>query len=80
MGSPLAQAFAFLAMDAVSSKRFKEAAEQMQSGGFSDVVRKQAPLDAAFETLRERSPIPDGVKLPVINALQGAKARASHKR
>src|ERR1039457_6873484 len=32
-GVPLAQAFAFLAMDAVSSNRFKAAAEQMQRGG-----------------------------------------------
>ncbi|MFZ0862219.1 MAG: hypothetical protein ABR881_31635 [Candidatus Sulfotelmatobacter sp.] len=52
-GVPLAQAFAFLAMDAVSSKRFKAAAEQMQSGGFSDVEQKQTPIDAAFETLRD---------------------------
>jgi hypothetical protein len=52
-GVPLAQAFAFLAMDAVSSKRFKTAAEQMQSAGFSDAMQKQTPVDAAFETLRE---------------------------
>jgi hypothetical protein len=35
-GVPLAQAFRFLAMDDVSSKRFKTAAKEMQSG-FSDV-------------------------------------------
>lgn len=52
-GVPLAQAFAFLAMDAVSSKRFKAAVEQMQSGGFSDVERKRTPINAALQTLRE---------------------------
>ena len=52
-GVPLAQAFAFLAMDAVSSKRFKTAVEQMETSDFSDVGRKQTPLEVAFETLRE---------------------------
>jgi hypothetical protein len=52
-GVPLAQAFAFLAMDAVSSKRFKTAVEQMETSDFSDVERKQTPLEVAFETLRE---------------------------
>jgi hypothetical protein len=52
-GVPLAQAFAFLAMDAVSSKRFKEATEEMQNTSLSDVVQKHTPMDAAFETLRE---------------------------
>ena len=52
-GVPLAQAFAFLAMDAVSSKRFKTAVEQMESSDFSDVRQRQTPIDAAFETLRE---------------------------
>jgi len=52
-GVPLAQAFAFITMDAVSSKRFKTAAEQMYSAGVSDVEQKQTPIDAAFETLRE---------------------------
>ncbi len=49
-GVPLAQAFAFLAMDAVSSKRFKTAAEQMQSTAFSD-VQKRTHIDAAFRKL-----------------------------
>src|SRR5450631_1905790 len=52
-GVPLAQAFAFLAMDAVSSKRFKTAVEQMETSDFSDVGQRQTPIDAAFETLRE---------------------------
>jgi hypothetical protein len=52
-GVPLAQAFAFLAMDAVSSKRFKTAVEQMETPDFSDVGQKRTAIDAAFETLRE---------------------------
>jgi len=52
-GVPLAQAFAFLAMDAVSSERFKTAVEQMDPSDFSDVEGKQTQIDAAFETLRE---------------------------
>jgi len=51
-GVPLAQAFRFLAMDDVSSQRFKTAAEEMQSG-FSDVKQKKTTIAAAFETLRE---------------------------
>jgi len=38
-GIPLAQAFRFLDMDAVSSRRFTAAVEQMQSAGFSDVAK-----------------------------------------
>ena len=53
-GVPLAQAFAFLAMDAVSGKRFKTAVEQMETSDFSDVIgQRQTPIDTAFETLRE---------------------------
>jgi hypothetical protein len=52
-GVPLAQAFALLAMDAVSSKRFKTAVEQMETPDFSDVGQRQTAIDAAFETLRE---------------------------
>ena len=35
-GTPLAQAFRFLAMDDTSSERFRAAAAQMESAGFSD--------------------------------------------
>ena len=49
-GVPLAQAFRFLAMDAVSTQRFNAAAEQMQSAGFADVEQKQTPIDGAFES------------------------------
>jgi hypothetical protein len=52
-GVPLAQAFAFLAMDAVSSKRFNTAVEQMETPDFSDVGQRQTTIDAAFETLRK---------------------------
>jgi hypothetical protein len=49
-GVPLAQAFRFLVMDSVSTKRFNAAAKQMQSAGFADVEPKQTPLDGAFES------------------------------
>lgn len=53
-GVALAQAFAFLAMDAVSSHRFKTALEQMHNSDLSDAVRhKRKPMDAAFANLRE---------------------------
>jgi len=39
-GIPLAQAFRFIDMDAVSRERFRAAAAQMQSAGFSDVGEK----------------------------------------
>jgi hypothetical protein len=52
-GVPLAQAFAFLTMDDKSSQRFKRALEEMQASDLSDLTRKQAPIDAAFERLRQ---------------------------
>jgi hypothetical protein len=48
-GVPLAQAFYFLTMDSISSKRFKKALEEMRS---SDLSRKRTTFDGAFETLR----------------------------
>jgi hypothetical protein len=49
-GVPLAQAFRFLAMDEISSKRFKAAVKQMQLAGFSDIVQKKPTLiDATLE-------------------------------
>jgi len=48
-GVPLAQAFRFLAMDAVSSQRFNAAAERMQRAGFADIEQKQTPM-GAFES------------------------------
>ena len=51
-GIPLAQAFRFLGMDEVSSRRFALAAEQMQSAGFSEVTETGNSLgDVASQTL-----------------------------
>jgi hypothetical protein len=51
-GIPLAQAFRFIDMDDVSSKRFSAAARQMQKAGFSDVEEKENPLGSlASQTL-----------------------------
>jgi hypothetical protein len=52
-GVPLAQAFAFLTMDEISSQRLRTALEEMHASDLSDLVRKQPAIDAAFETLRE---------------------------
>ena len=52
-GVPLAQAFAFLTMDAISSERLKRAIEEMRGSDLSDVGRKQTSVEAAFETLRQ---------------------------
>jgi len=49
-GVPLAQAFAFLTMDAVSSQRFQRALEEMHT---SDLAGKDTAIAAAFETLRQ---------------------------
>jgi hypothetical protein len=49
-GVPLAQAFRFLAMGAVSTKRFNAATKQMQSAGFADVEQVQTPLNGAIQT------------------------------
>ena len=49
-GVPLAQAFAFLAMNARSSQRFKRALEEMHT---PDLAGKQTPIDTAFATLRQ---------------------------
>jgi hypothetical protein len=50
-GVPLAQAFAFVTMDAVSSQHIKKAIEEMHTSDLSEV--KQTSMDAAFETLRQ---------------------------
>ena len=41
-GVPLAQAFRFISMDDVSTKRFSDAAKQMEIEGFSDAQPKRA--------------------------------------
>jgi hypothetical protein len=56
-GVPLAQAFRFLAMDDVSTRRFTAAAEKMQSEGFADAEQEQSSIAMAFESwtkLRDR--------------------------
>ena len=51
-GMPLAQAFRFIDMDQVSSKRFSAAAKQMEKAGFSDAEEKGNPLgNLASQTL-----------------------------
>jgi len=51
-GMPLAQAFRFIDIDEVSSKRFNAAVRQMEKAGFSDVEGKENPLgNLASQTL-----------------------------
>jgi len=52
-GMPLAQAFAFLAMDDRSTQRFRKALEEMHTSDHSVPVSKQTPIEVAFATLRE---------------------------
>jgi len=52
-GVPLAQAFAFLAMNTRSSQRIKRALEEMHTPGLSGLAVKQTPIKAAFATLRQ---------------------------
>jgi hypothetical protein len=56
-GIPLAQAFRFIDMDEVSSKRFGAAAKQMEKAGFSDAGAKGNPLgnlaSQTFSKLRD---------------------------
>jgi hypothetical protein len=49
-GIPLAQAFRFLEMDETSRERFRSAAKQMETEGFSD-AEEQKPLDLAYRSL-----------------------------
>ena len=51
-GIPLAQAFRFLEMDSVSSRRYTAAVEQMQSAGFSDLEGRARPLIGVASKLR----------------------------
>jgi hypothetical protein len=51
-GLPLAQAFRFVDIDQVSSKRFAAAVKQMEKAGFSDVEGRENPLgNLASQTL-----------------------------
>jgi hypothetical protein len=47
-GVPLAQAFHFLSMDDISTKRYTAAADKMQSAGFADAERAPTTGDLAF--------------------------------
>jgi hypothetical protein len=49
-GIPLAQAFRFVAMDEESTKRFADAARQMEAAGFSDDPRN-VPTRGSLDTL-----------------------------
>ena len=56
-GMPLAQAFRFIDMDEVSTKRFSAAAKQMEKAGFSDSEKKGTPFgnlaSQTFSKLRD---------------------------
>ena len=67
-GVPLAQAFAFLAMNTRSSQRFKRALEEMHT---PDLGGKQTPIDTAFATLRQSFRQISGL----LNSTQGARTK-----
>lgn len=52
-GVPLAQAFAFLAMDATSSQRLQRALEELHTSDLSDSVPTQTSVEAVFEKLSQ---------------------------
>jgi|SRR5271165_2137563 len=68
-GTPLAQAFRFIDMDDVSTKRFTAAVKQMEKAGFSDVEGKENLGDLAAQTL--------GKLRDSIRSLSGALTPAS---
>ena len=73
-GMPLAQAFRFLEMDDVSSRRFAAAAKQMQSAGFSDQEAQENSLgDVASQTL---SKLRDSVRHLSVVISSGRRTRA----
>lgn len=69
-GVPLAQAFAFVTMDAVSSQRFKKAIEEMCTPDLSEM--KQTPMDTAFETLRQSLLLLSGM----LNSVRGTPSKS----
>ena len=52
-GVPLAQAFAFVTMDALSSERLGKALHEMNTSEYSDDVRDLSQIEVAFETVRQ---------------------------
>jgi hypothetical protein len=73
-GIPLAQAFRFVNMDAVSRKRFNAAVRKMQSAGFSDVEDNgNSVVDFASESL---SKLRDGIRRVSLSIASGRRTRA----
>jgi hypothetical protein len=71
-GMPLTQAFRFIDMDDVSTKRFSAAVKEMEKAGFSDVGGKESPLgNLAAQTL--------GKLRDSIRSLSGALGAAGTK-
>jgi hypothetical protein len=68
-GVPLAQAFAFLTMDSVSSQRLNRAIEEMHASDLSDL--KQTPIDT-FERLRQSILQLSGM----LNSARGTRSRS----
>lgn len=52
-GVPVAQAFVFVTMSAVSNQRLRKALEEMNTSEFSDDVGQRTQLGSAFEKLRQ---------------------------
>ena len=71
-GVPLAQAFAFLAMDAISAQRFKRAVAEVQTSDLSDSVGKQAHIHSAFEALRKSVRLVSGM----LNSVRGTLSKS----
>lgn len=73
-GKPLAQAFRFVDMDEVSSRRFTAATEKMQSAGFSDVEEKAKSLgDGASQAL---SKLRDSIRRLSVVISSGRRTRS----
>jgi len=73
-GVPLAQAFVFVTMDAMSSHRLKMAIEEMHAPELSNL--KQRPIDAAFETLRQSVLLLSGI----LNSVRRAPSKSRRPR
>lgn len=52
-GVPLAQAFAFVTMDALSSQRLGKALQEMNTSAFSDDVHERIQVGIVFESVRQ---------------------------
>jgi hypothetical protein len=73
-GIPLAQAFRFLRMDEVSTRRFTAAVDKMRSAGFSEVNENEKSLgDIASQTL---SKLRDGIQRLSGAVSSGRRTRA----